>query len=276
MYEWRMPATRPNRRENPLRKLREILGEEGQPLHQREFADRIGVSVSTVRSVEAGRRKMTQDNCLNQILVTLKATWNECAQSWHVLGSKWLYEKRHAEALGQEMDPEDPYCDDLALHRLIERLFDVFGAATREQRQALLIYLSKHLADICAGSGLEPDLGKTEPHWYSTTGPFVWGKALSKGMVFWPRYLEASGRERPDPGPHTDAGGIFDFRSRRTFNAGDYPAKTIAEAQALFAARDPAPSDETRNFNRTYSVPKPDKPKKALKKKKEYRLEIES
>jgi transcriptional regulator with XRE-family HTH domain len=271
-----MPATRTNRRNNPLRKLRLILGDEEQPMHQQEFADRIGVSVATVRSVEAGRRKMTQDNCLNQILVTLKATWNEEDQTWHVLGSKWRYEKRHADALSQEMDPEDPYCNDLALHRLIERVFDVFAAATREQRQALLIYLSKHLAEICAGSGIEPGLSKTEPHWYSTAGPFVWGKALPKGIVFLPRYLEAPGRERPDPGPHADAGGIFDFRSRRTFNPQDYPAHTIAEAEAIFASRNSATTAENGNFNRSYSVAKPAKPKKAPKKKKEYRLEIES
>ncbi len=271
-----MPATRPNRRDNPLRKLREILGEEGQPMHQQEFADRIGVSVATVRSIEAGRRKMTEDNCLNQIFVTLKATWNERDQNWHVLGGKWLYEKRHSTALTQEMDPEDPYCDDLALHRLVERLFDVFGAATREQRQALLIYLTKHLADICAGSGLEPDLSKTDLHWYSTAGPWVWGKALPKGMVFWPRYWDASGHERPDPGPHTDAGGIFDFRERRTFSPDQYPAHTIAEAEAIFASRHSGTTGEDGNFSRSYSVDKQDKPKKRSKKTKEYRLEIES
>ena len=121
------------------------------------------------------------------------------------------------------MDPQDPYSDDLALHRLIERLFDVFAAAGREQRQALLIYLSKHLADIRKSFGIKQDLSNTEPHWQLILGPMVWGKPLTNGSVFSPRYYEAGPQhQRPDPGPHTDQGGIFDFRARRSFKSGDY------------------------------------------------------
>jgi hypothetical protein len=208
-----------------------ILGDgQSKPMHQEELAARIGVPVATLRSIEGGRRPMTQDNCLNQILVVLKATWNERDEKWHVLGSKWLYEKKHASAFNKEMDPEDPYWDDLVLHRLVERLFDLFAAANRERRQALLIYLSKQLAEIRSGFGIKQDLSNTEPHWQPFLDMVVWGKPVNKDFTFWPKYFEAPRQERPDPGPHTDEGGIFDFRSRRTFKPQDYPAKSREEA----------------------------------------------
>jgi hypothetical protein len=264
-----VPATRPNRLENPLRKLRLILGDgQNKPMHQEAFAARVGIPVATLRSIEAGRRSMTQDNCLNQILVTLKATWNERDQNWHVLGSKWLYEKQHASVLNQEMDPEDPYWDDLVLHRLIERLFDLFAAANREQRQAMLIYLSKFLADTRVGFGIKRDLSNTEPHWHQFLDHVVWGRPLNKDMTFWPRYFEAPRQERPDPGPHTDAGGIFDFRARRSFKPQDYPAKSREESLRMAkhrqearqqAARQQASTPDNSKNDRTYSGPKRDK-----------------
>lgn len=228
-----MPAPRPERRNNPLRLLRQILGENGEPMHQEAFAARVGMSVATVRSIEAGRRPLTEDNCLDHIMLNLKAAWNEREGKWKVLGTKWNYEKRHAEQLSSELDPEDPFVDDHTLHRLVERLFDLFGAANREQRQALILYLSKHLAKTAESFGLKVDLKPTEPQWFHTMGPpiTIWGKQLPKHSVFVARYKGDGGWRGISP--HQEPDGIFDFRSRRTFRADDYPAKDEEEAKAM-------------------------------------------
>ena len=162
VYQWIMPAPRLNRRENPLRLLRLILGQDGLPMHQELFAARIGVPVATVRAIEAGRRKMTKENCGDQILLTLGAAWNPQEEKWHVLNpySKWLYEKKH-ERLVPELDPEDPYLDDWSLHHLVERLLDLFRATNRQQRRGLLLYLNAHFAEIAKQSKLAVDLAPT-------------------------------------------------------------------------------------------------------------------
>jgi hypothetical protein len=67
-----MPATRTKRLNNPLRKLRLILGEPNHPMPQRAFADLAGLSADSVRSVEVARRPMTKENCLNQIAINAR------------------------------------------------------------------------------------------------------------------------------------------------------------------------------------------------------------
>ena len=128
---------------------------------------------------------------------------------------------------------EDAWVDDHTLHRLVELLFDLFGAANREQRQELIIYLSKHLAKTAESFGLKVDLKPTEPQWFHTVGrPIaVWRKQLPKDSVFVARYKgDGSWREISS---HQDPDGIFDLRSRRTFRADDYPAMDEEEARAM-------------------------------------------
>jgi hypothetical protein len=200
-------------------------------MHQELFAARIGVPVATVRSIEAGRRPMTPENCLNHILFSLGAAWNPREENWHVLNphSRWLYEKKH-EQLVPQLDPEDPYLDDLNLHQLINRLLDVFGATDRQQRRGLLLYLNDHLAAIAEASELKVNLGVTEPEWLESTKLNVWGKLSDKPVVWRAHYPKAA----PIP-PRQETGGIFDFRSRRTFKPADYPA-TAEEMDAWLQA----------------------------------------
>jgi hypothetical protein len=237
-----MPATRTNRRNNPLRKLRLILGKKDRPLHQEEFADWIGVSVATIRSVEGGRRPMTGDNCLNQIAIVLFAHWGEHDHEWHLLDPFGPpYQKQHS-VLVKQFDHSDPYTDDQALHHLISRLLDLFAATTRQQRLSLLIYVNKHLAEIAKESGLKVDLERTEPDWRITVDCNIWGKWSTKPAVLRPRYSKT-----PLLPPDVDAGGMLDFRARRTFNPADYPAKTPAEVDAMI--------EEKRRSRKKITVP---------------------
>jgi hypothetical protein len=235
VYEWIVPATRPNRLENPLRKLRLILGDgQNNPMHQEAFAGWVGIPVATLRSIEAGRRPMTKANCLERILITLGAAWNPQDKNWHVLypESKWLYEKKH-ERLVPDLDHEDPFVDDLSLHYLINRLLDLFKATTRTQRMGLFLYLNDHLAEIARASKLKVNLDATEPIWVQSDDPNVWGKWLPKPVVWWPRYL----RKHGVISPHETDGGVLDFRARRSFNPADYPARTPREVEEMIEAK---------------------------------------
>ncbi len=233
---------------------------------QEEFALRTGISVFSLRAIENGRRPMTAANSLTQIATVLKAYWNQRLGAWCTLGTTDPFQKTHAELLSAGLDPEDPYYDDLSLHYLIERLLDIFGATDRTQRLGLLTYLNSHLREIAEKSELLVNLEPTEPRWMHSSHPSVWGKPITKETVFWPYYLQTPEQSRADPGPHQDVGGIFDFRSRRSFKEEEYPAKTRAEAIAIGMAREHMASGDNRNFNRTYSGPKSKPAKEALKK----------
>ena len=220
-----MPATRPNRLDNPLRKLRLILGDGETPITQEEFAARSGVSLSSLRAAEGGRRPL--DSTLDQIALNLHAQWNPTLLAWFVLNTTIPFEKRYA-ARGL-FDHQDPFYHDYTFHRLVERLFDIFGAASSEQRLALIVHLNKYLKRVASDFGIDVDLELTEPEWREIFDPVIWGKPLSKPVVILAAY--APGRTIS---PHEDAGGIFDFRSRRSFQPNDYPAKTEAEAEAAY------------------------------------------
>jgi transcriptional regulator with XRE-family HTH domain len=248
-----MPATRTHRLKNPLRQLRLILGDGQTPLGQEEFAERAGLSVATVRAIEAGVRPL--DGVLDQIAVILKAQWmREPVAKWHVVGTTIPYEARFADP--GYFDPQDAYSSDYAAHKLAERVLDIFGAANPEQRTALTIHLSKYLKETAQSFGIDKDLSATEPQWQMTINPSIWGKRLKKGVVIWPQYKSVSG-EWCAISPHADENGIFDFRSRRTFNPAEYPARTVAEVARLAQAEtyvtetDALPS---RDFKRTMSA----------------------
>src|SRR3981081_3327344 len=201
-----MPATRPTRLNSPLRQLRLILANGKTPMQEEEFALRTGISVFSLRAIENGRRPMTAANSLTQIATVLKAYWNQQLGTWCTLGTKEPFQKTHAELLTVGLDPEDPYCDDLSLHYLIERLLDIFGETDRTQRLGLLTYLNGHLREITEKSQLLVNLEPTEPRWMHASHPIVWGKAIPKETVFWPLYLNASDPQRPETGPHQDRG----------------------------------------------------------------------
>jgi hypothetical protein len=220
-----VPATRKNRLNNPLRKLRLILGDGKTPLGQIEFADRTGLSVATVRAIEGGRRPFSEQ-CQKQILAMLSATWNPRKQQWCLLWSTEPYKREYAD-FSRFLDPADRYLEDLSVHMLIERLLLLFSHCRGgQQRFALLIYLSGHLKETAKEFGLKIRFNSTEPVWHRGHDMEVWGKRL-KDLVIFPVYKNP---EFFHLSPDQDVGGIFDFRAHRTFRAADYPGiRTPAE-----------------------------------------------
>jgi hypothetical protein len=236
--------------------LRLLLGDGQKPLGQEEFAAWAGLSVATVRGIEAGVRPL--DGVLDQIAVVRKAQWRrEPVSQWQVVGTTIPYEAKYADPA--YFDAQDAFVDDCSVHMLLVRVLDIFGAANREQRTALLLYLNKHLRETAESFGIDKDLSTTEPKWVQSFKPQVCGKKLSKNVVVWPWYKDQSGN-RWTPSPHTDKGGIFDFRTRRTFNPADYPAGMGAEVEQLSQVStndNETAAAEPRKNKRTYSAPKP-------------------
>jgi hypothetical protein len=129
---------------------------------------------------------------------------------------------------------------------------------SRKARLGLLLYLSNFLKENADGFGIpDKNLRPTEPVWIEARTPVldaktsnflaVCGKPLPKDkkIVFVADYKDAQGNWRPVPHPHNDAGGIFDFRSWRTFCAADYPPYPPGEQdeipQMIIGDRQPEP-----------------------------------
>jgi hypothetical protein len=220
-----VPATRPNRLDNPLRKLRLILGNGERPAGQVEFANTIGMSVATLRAIEAGRRLFSKD-CQDQIFKNLFARWKPKKQRWYLGDTDIPYQKEHV-SYPERFDPHDPFVDDYTIHRLIERILTMFkNCPTRMHRRGLLVYLFRDLKETSERLRLKADLKPTEPRWMQTRNPKVWGKSLTKEIVFWPVFYS-----RGPISPHQEPDGIFDFRSWRSFRPADYPEGKIPVEQ---------------------------------------------
>ena len=90
----------------------------------------------------------------------------------------------------------------------------------------------------------------------------IWGKTSPKSVAWLPVY-----QKKIDP--KQDEGGIFDFRSRLTFNSANYPAQKAEELHAQDTSGNTAKETAAQaqaNFSRTYSGPKRGKPKNWLRK----------
>jgi transcriptional regulator with XRE-family HTH domain len=212
-----------------LQRLRLILGDGKTPLSQADFATRIGMSVATVRGIEGGRRPFSK-HCQKQILATLTATWDPRKRAWFLLRTNEPYQKEYQYFI-RLLDPDDRYLEDLSVHMLIERLLMLFDACTESPRRfALLLYLSEHLQETAHAFELQVNLGPNEPIWHRGTDLNLWGKTL-RDTVLVPIYEDEKGARRYIS-PHQNAGGIFDFRSWRTFRTADYPEGKTPENPA--------------------------------------------
>jgi transcriptional regulator with XRE-family HTH domain len=67
--------------DNPLRKLRNLIGTEEKPIPQHELASLTGISVNTIRSIEGGHRDAGRST-LKKIEVMTGATWDPARKEW--------------------------------------------------------------------------------------------------------------------------------------------------------------------------------------------------
>jgi hypothetical protein len=254
-----MPTTPVERLQTPLRKLRVILGEFGQPLSQEEFAKHSGLSLATVRGIENQRRSLSE-SCLAAIKGRLFAVWNPRDEEWHLLNEYGpLYTKLNAEK-ADTFPPKDPYLQDLMIHCLLERLLSVCKAIPHEQLVGHVMFLSKLLGDHAKEFELPVDLEGTEPVWHLIKKPTPWKRAPMQEVALVAKY-RGHLQEDAIP-PQRDDDGIYDFRAHRSFNPEDYPAKDWHETKAL--EQDATP--RTAENSGTLVAPRRKRTKKSIRK----------
>ena len=100
-----MPASVNSPPENPLKKLRTIIG-----LPQQEFAELLGFGWDMIRAVEIGRRGLTEER-LAQIRASIGAVWDPPSQEWHFdpggfSGRRKPYAREHFETFRIELQAE--------------------------------------------------------------------------------------------------------------------------------------------------------------------------
>ena len=100
-----MPSSVDSPSENPLKKLRTIVG-----LPQQEFAELIGFAWDTIRAVEIGRRGLTEER-LAQIQASVGAIWDPHSQEWYFdpggfSGRRIRYAREHFETFRLELKRE--------------------------------------------------------------------------------------------------------------------------------------------------------------------------
>jgi DNA-binding XRE family transcriptional regulator len=228
-----MPAPQLERRDNPLRKLRMILGNGPKPMRQDDFAQLIDIPVATIRAIEAGRRELTWGNCLGRIAYLLAATFNERDRQWHYMRTKQPYTFSLYEAFTDQRS-KDPVLKAKCLHALVQRTFDLFKAVPPSRWFAFFVCVMAKLKEAAIEfkiKGYSGIVDRTEPRWGLLT-----------------RVQDADGNRYPPDAPPEivtyfncfesksdsalkarDSGGLLDFREWREFNPVDSTPEQAVE-----------------------------------------------
>jgi transcriptional regulator with XRE-family HTH domain len=201
-----MPAPRLERRENPLLKLRSILGNGPKPMHQLDFAQLTGISAATLRAIEAGRRVLTRENCLERIEYLLGATFDN--HEWRYMRTRDLYSFRHYTAF-TDARAKDPDLKAKCLRALIVRALELFKAVPARQWFQLFWWMMLKLKEAASEFGIKGSaniLAQTEPLWrFHPAVQGVDGKRLPKIAIDF------------DPSIYRNDDALLDFRKWSKF-----------------------------------------------------------
>jgi hypothetical protein len=223
-----MPAPRADRLENPLLKLRTILGNGEKPMHQVEFGQLVDLPVATVRAIEAGRRAMTRENSLGRIEYLIGASFDERSGQWRYMRTKHAYTVDLYRAFTDKRD-KDSILKAKSLHALVWRTLSLFKAVPPDRWFSFFACVMAKLreaADEFKIKGRVEILAQTEPQWgllrrvqdadgtqYQPDEPL---RIFTMFRCFNYQTDEALRAE--------DAGGLLDFREWRKFDsAGSAP-----------------------------------------------------
>ena len=204
-----MPAPRIERRENPLLKLRSILGNGPKPMHQVDFAQLTGISAATLRAIEAGRRVLTWENCLERIEYLLGASFDN--HEWRYMRTKDLYTFRHYKAF-TDARAKDPVLKAKCLHALIVRVLELFKAVPPRQWFQLFWWVMLKLKEAASEFGIKGSaniLAQTEPLWrLHSTAQDADGKQFPKIAINFHHF----NYRIDDALQSKETGGLLDFR----------------------------------------------------------------
>jgi hypothetical protein len=209
-----MPAPRPEYRDNPLRKLRMILGNGPKPMLQQEFSQLTGVSLPVVRAIESGRRgELAFKNCRNEIGQSTGATYGRDGQ-WHFMGRKDLYTYDHFLAFTRSHSPSfKNHC----LHALLLRIVELFKSVSPQRWVGLFLTLLKAVEETAAKyeiKGRKGILENTEPEWAISQSVVVDGVRVDEPPRIFTRIRCFPGVEISDSTLEDDET-LLDFRKWR-------------------------------------------------------------
>jgi DNA-binding XRE family transcriptional regulator len=225
-----MPAPQLERRDNPLRKLRIILGNGPKPMHQDDFAHLIDIPVATIRAIEAGRRELTWENCLGRIAYLLGATFDERDRQWHYMRARdHLYTFSLYKAFTDKRS-KDPVLKAKCLHALVQRTLELFKAVPPGRWFAFFGCVMAKLKEAAIEfkiKGYSGIVDRTEPRWGLVTlvqdadGNRYPPDALPEIVT----YFDCFESKSDSALKARDSGGLLDFRQWREFN----PAESTPE-----------------------------------------------
>lgn len=220
-----MPAPRPERLDNPLLKLRTILGNGEKPMHQVEFAQLVNLPVTTLRAFESGARTLTWENGLERIGYLIGATFDERDGQWRYMRTKHLYTFGLYQAF-TEGRIKDTVLRTKCLHAFVQRTFDLFKAVRPNRWLAFfgcVMGKLKEAADEFEIKGRVSILAQTEPRWglHTRVQDFDGKTHSPDALPEITTYFRCFDYQNDDALRAKDAGGLLDFRAWREFNAAD-------------------------------------------------------
>lgn len=187
---------RPPKKENehnPLRKLREALGVDGNPIPQYEIAALLGLSTETIKSIEVGRLRVTE-KLLEKIYLDLGASWSKKTLVWIDAAGGEPFTLKHSERWCQAGFNRDVETDAMLL-----RLMVVLDSAPKEKFKKIVDTVEVKLQEILQEFGYQP--GYQDVDWRDTQLAII---ALGNRGYVRSRSINADGERE-----------LFDFSYRR-------------------------------------------------------------
>ena len=112
-----------------LRSLRLILGRNFRPISTKTLASLTGIALVSIRAVEAGRRRLNEDDSFN-IELLLGATWNAASGQWVAARDQTPYTREKYEFHISQLvrGPELEYLR-AEYHKTVDQYLDRLGPA---------------------------------------------------------------------------------------------------------------------------------------------------
>ena len=146
--------------DNPLRRLRDALGTDQAPIPQHELAELLNLSPETVKSIEAGRRSLTE-KLLEWIYVNLGAYWSERQRTWTSIGSREPFTREASDRWRQAGLDRD-----LESHSLMLRLMLLLEYAPEEKFKQIADTVEAKLQEVLLEFDYRPD--NKDVDWFNT------------------------------------------------------------------------------------------------------------
>lgn len=141
-------------KDNPLRKLREVLGGDDTPVPQQQLAEFLGVSPETIKAIEGGKRQRggLNEEILGRAYINLGAYWSETDQAWFSAGNGESFSREHGERWRKA-----GFDRDIETHALVLRLLLLLDYAPSRKFKRVADTVELKIREILKEFGYQPD-----------------------------------------------------------------------------------------------------------------------